>query len=1107
MRTDEEIALVESELDSLAVAYGGTSLAQAVADSKPESTHPRRSGENTNVQATDDELGANLVFLVSMPRSGSTLLQRVLANHPDVHTTAEPWVMLHPLYALKRKGVEAEFQSGLARRALDEFLCELPGGEESYIEALRAMASVLYGKALQGTGKRIFLDKTPRYFYILPELFKVFPKAKFVLLSRNPAAVLSSVLRTWLGDDVQALLKDRHYEDLVKGPGLLTQGMSVLGNSAVTVHYEDLVAHPADVVKQLCEHIGIPFQQAMLEYGQVPAPSGTFGDPQNIHRHGTVVNDYMETWRTHLADERFVDFAVNCIDSVGQPVFESLGYSGDAIKRALCGEDIVESSIRTDQHLQDPALHRDESVSLNEKGERAFNEGDLDLAEACFKKAYSLDPANAEICNNLVVSYWQKGDVASALSYLADGLLLDETDRNLVINGGQILVELNQFDQARQLYSGYLASCPDDVEVDDLLSAISTGQVLPEIDAGPKKFVIFTAARSGSNLLATLLRSHPDVECQYELFDPIRVISSDLDDEKLNDKDFRDNDPEAYLERLFAHFPDKKAVGFKVVPCDGMQDLVDYLISRDDIVKIVLERDNRLLSFSSRLIAKKTDQWGLPEDVEAKHEKVAFDESEFFRYLADLNDWFGSIRESLQNAGQDVHHLEYKELLDRKKQKELLEFLSVDPEVPLSTSIRKQNSDSYRDRFINPEEVKQALDKAGYSSWLIDNDGKDTAAQLNEKGEAVFSEGDTNAAIEWFREAHEADPDNAEILNNLGVAYWEIGDSGKAVSCLVKALEQDHNNRDAVINGGKILAALGHNKEASALCASYLNQFPDDDEVIEILLAVSPEAQDAEVKSAENSLEPVSVPAFPDGEVACIDFSQQEYASRAPRISVVIPSFNQGAYLETTIRSVLDQNYPDLELIVMDGGSSDNSVNIIKKYEDKITYWQSQPDEGQYWAVNEGFQRSTGEIMAWINSDDKLHQNCLNTMATVFSGKKDVEWVTGTPNVMNEAGVIKWICTPIPVFSQKNYLHKKYDFPSYIQQEGTFWRRSLWEKAGSRLQTKLQMAGDLELWARFFRYSPLHTLNVCTGCFREHGNQKTAKAMELYRAEAEQILD
>jgi len=125
-----------------------------------------------------------------------------------------------------------------------------------------------------------------------------------------------------------------------------------------------------------------------------------------------------------------------------------------------------------------------------------------------------------------------------------------------------------------------------------------------------------------------------------------------------------------------------------------------------------------------------------------------------------------------------------------------------------------------------------------------------------------------------------------------------------------------------------------------------------------------------------------------------------------PTISIVTPSFNQAPFLEECIDSILSQNYPNLEYIIMDGGSTDGSVEIIKKYARHLTYWQSQPDGGQYAAINEGFTKTTGEIMAWLNSDDKLHSGSLKIVGGVFKHFEGIDWLTGRPTAWDENGFL-----------------------------------------------------------------------------------------------------
>jgi glycosyltransferase involved in cell wall biosynthesis len=225
--------------------------------------------------------------------------------------------------------------------------------------------------------------------------------------------------------------------------------------------------------------------------------------------------------------------------------------------------------------------------------------------------------------------------------------------------------------------------------------------------------------------------------------------------------------------------------------------------------------------------------------------------------------------------------------------------------------------------------------------------------------------------------------------------------------------------------------------------------------------------------------------------------------SSLPRISIVTPCYNHAEFIEATMRSVLEQGYPNLEYIVMDGGSPDGSAAIIEKYASYLAHWQSQPDGGQYDAINQGFQRSTGEIMAWINSDDMLHRNALWTVVEVFQQFPQIEWLIGCPTLYSSNGctVAAMMKRQLPRWSRYRFL---YDH-RWIQQESVVWRRSLWEKAGGFVSTEYKHAGDFELWARFFRYGELYTTTALVGGFRISANQKTRVVRDIYEGEVEQI--
>ncbi len=223
-----------------------------------------------------------------------------------------------------------------------------------------------------------------------------------------------------------------------------------------------------------------------------------------------------------------------------------------------------------------------------------------------------------------------------------------------------------------------------------------------------------------------------------------------------------------------------------------------------------------------------------------------------------------------------------------------------------------------------------------------------------------------------------------------------------------------------------------------------------------------------------------------------------------PRITVVTPSFNQARYLEACIQSVLSQGYPNLEYIIMDGGSSDGSVEIIKKYEHRLAYWQSQKDGGQYAAIEEGFRRSTGHILTWLNSDDVFLPEAFLRAAGIFLNRPDIRWITSKVLLLNEDGSARSLRRSLIRWNRAKYLNKEY---KYIQQEGSFWRRDLWEQAGGFLRKDIELAGDLELWTRFFRYADLHSVEEYFAGFRFQPGQKTNTMLKEYNQEAEQILD
>jgi glycosyltransferase involved in cell wall biosynthesis len=222
-----------------------------------------------------------------------------------------------------------------------------------------------------------------------------------------------------------------------------------------------------------------------------------------------------------------------------------------------------------------------------------------------------------------------------------------------------------------------------------------------------------------------------------------------------------------------------------------------------------------------------------------------------------------------------------------------------------------------------------------------------------------------------------------------------------------------------------------------------------------------------------------------------------------PKISIVTPSLNQGRYLEKTIQSVLSQNYPNLEYIIIDGGSTDGSIEIIKKYEDQLAYWISEPDRNMYEAIQKGFDKSTGEIMAWINSDDMYFPGAFEIVAELLNSFKEISWLQGIPAHFDEKGRCVTVF-PLRKWSKYDYYTGNY---KWIQQEATFWRRDLWNKAEGMISRASKIAGDLELWLHFFRFDKLYVTSALLGGFRIRSSEQLSLDYgKLYEDEAERLI-
>jgi len=282
---------------------------------------------------TDKYLGDNLIFIISQPRCGSTLLQRILCGHPDIESSAETWLMLLPSYADRKDGLQAGYGHNWSLVARDDFLEHYTDGPEVYDEAVRAWAKVFYDNALQKTGGKIFIDKTPRYALIVPELQRFFPQAKFIFLLRNPVASFTSLMLSFVQKNQQIV--PEFAPDLFEAPQKIMDGIESLGDAAIVVRYEDLVANPDTQVRKLCEQLDIEFAPHMLDYSQTPEAKGFMTDRVGVQQRSRPTADSLDKWKDALSDPQQAEWSLGYLEDMGPELVGRMGYDYEELRREL----------------------------------------------------------------------------------------------------------------------------------------------------------------------------------------------------------------------------------------------------------------------------------------------------------------------------------------------------------------------------------------------------------------------------------------------------------------------------------------------------------------------------------------------------------------------------------------------------------------------------------------------------------------------------------------------------------------------------------------------------------------------------------------------------
>lgn len=413
------------------------------------------------------KLGKGIVFLLGLPRSGTTLLQRLLGEHPGIGTTAEPWLLLPVSTLLSPRLVTADYDAMLAAQGVDEFTQELPGGKATLLDGIRQFVADLYGQCRAVSGARHFLDKTPRYHYIVPELRQLFPLAKFVVLRRNPLGILASVAESWFNGSVErALASPHHQRDLTRGFEHLAQAVALLGRQAHTLQYETLVQQPETELRKLCDFLELEFTPAMLHYDPTQRFKGAFGDNIGVPQHNAASTASVDKWQDVLFRPDNILAAKAFLDATSPQVLAQFGQDSQALRSRFENailERVLQGSLPFDALTSSQALALADQAC--DRGEQAIEAEQFDEAALRFETALSFVPGHTRTQNNIGVLWWINQQPEHALAFFASAHQNDPDDRTSLLNFTAALTAQDHIEQARSTYLGYMMGHPEDHEV------------------------------------------------------------------------------------------------------------------------------------------------------------------------------------------------------------------------------------------------------------------------------------------------------------------------------------------------------------------------------------------------------------------------------------------------------------------------------------------------------------------------------------------------------------------------------------------------------------------------------------------------------------------
>lgn len=284
------------------------------------------------------------IFIFSLPRAGSTLLQRILASHTQIASTSEPWILLPLFSGLRKDCIMADYGHLIANQAVNEFVLSLPSGISSYYTTMKKAALELYG--LASNGEMYFLDKTPRYHLIIDQIASIFPDSKFIFLWRNPLAIASSIVTTF-GKNRWKLFK--YHIDIYQGQLNLIDGWRKYKDKSISIKYEDLVIDTNKVLVNAFDFLELTYNEKIVNLSST-AFKGKMGDPTGVKEYKTISQDPINKWSTIMSTPVRKRWCKHYLEWIGRDNIEEMRYcyeniiydiSKIKINKYFCYDDVL----------------------------------------------------------------------------------------------------------------------------------------------------------------------------------------------------------------------------------------------------------------------------------------------------------------------------------------------------------------------------------------------------------------------------------------------------------------------------------------------------------------------------------------------------------------------------------------------------------------------------------------------------------------------------------------------------------------------------------------------------------------------------------------------